>query len=117
VAEGRQLKEEQVMEIAQGRVWSGQDAIEIGLVDELGALDDAIAYAVNKADVEEYKLVAYPKPKNKFDELREIFDISARAERTLKKELGTEYQYYRLLKDIKALQEPQMRMPYSIEIE
>ena len=65
VAEGRDMTYEQVDEIAQGRVWTGADAIGIGLVDEIGTLEDAIAYAASMggdADVASWGIVGYPKP-------------------------------------------------------
>ena len=60
VAAGRGLATEAVDEIAQGRVWAGGDAIEIGLVDELGGLTDAIRYAATMAGLEKYRIVEYP---------------------------------------------------------
>lgn len=65
VAEGRDLSYEAVDEIAQGRVWTGADAIKIGLVDDFGTLNDAIAYAASAAgnpDVDSWKIATYPKP-------------------------------------------------------
>jgi len=62
VAEGRKLTRAQVEEIAQGRVWSGTEALRIGLVDELGGLDAAIAFAAEKAELSDnYRLVEYPR--------------------------------------------------------
>jgi protease-4 len=66
VAEGRKLDVERVKEIAQGRVWSGRDALQIGLVDQLGGLREAFALAKEKAGLDpkrEYPLTIYPKPK------------------------------------------------------
>lgn len=65
VSEGRELTPEHVDSIAQGRVWTGSDAIDIGLVDELGTLDDAVRYAASLAGYEDssaYTVTAYPKP-------------------------------------------------------
>ena len=65
VAQGRDMTYESVDEIAQGRIWTGSDALRIGLVDELGTLEDAIAYAAGMAgdpDVEAWNVVGYPKP-------------------------------------------------------
>ncbi len=65
VATGRKLKVEQVEEIAQGRVWSGEEAIKIGLVDELGGLDKALAFAKGKAGLPgNAKIVEYPAPRD-----------------------------------------------------
>ncbi len=70
VAEGRSLPIDEVAKIAEGRVWSGEDALEIGLVDELGGLEAAIAYAGELADLGSDPAVRdFPKPKDFFDEL------------------------------------------------
>jgi protease-4 len=66
VAEGRDIPPEKVEEIARGRIWTGQDALELGLVDRLGGLDEAIDLAKELADLDpdvEYPLVVFPKPK------------------------------------------------------
>jgi protease-4 len=60
VAEGRDMSKEEVHEVAQGRIWSGEDAIKNGLVDVLGGLDDAIDLAANSAELESYSLKYYP---------------------------------------------------------
>ncbi len=65
VAEGRDMTYEAVDEIAQGRVWTGADALKLGLVDELGTLEDAITYAASMGgnpDVSSWNVVGYPKP-------------------------------------------------------
>ncbi len=73
VATGRNLKVEQVEEIAQGRVWSGEEAIKIGLVDELGGLDKALAFAKTKAGLPAgAKIVEYPAPRDLAETLAEL---------------------------------------------
>lgn len=70
VSDGRGLDPEHVAKIAEGRVWSGEDALEIGIVDELGGLEDAIAYAAKLADLgDEPRVRDYPAPKDFFEEL------------------------------------------------
>ena len=72
VAEGRDMTYEAVDEIAQGRVWTGSDALRIGLVDELGTLEDAIAYAASMGgdpDVAAWNVEGYPKPLSFFEQL------------------------------------------------
>ena len=72
VATSRDMEPARVDEIAQGRVWTGVDALEIGLVDEIGTLEDAIAYAAALADFyssDEYKVVGYPQPLTVMEEL------------------------------------------------
>lgn len=72
VAEGRKLPKEKVLEIAKGRIWSGQDAKNLGLVDELGGYDTALKLvkrAIGVSDKEDVNLVVYPRPKNWFETL------------------------------------------------
>jgi protease-4 len=79
VAESRRLEPARVDEIAQGRVWTGADALEIGLVDEIGTLEDAIAYAAALADLhssDEYSVEGYPQPLTFFQELMLSFGDS-----------------------------------------
>ena len=76
VATSRNMDPARVDEIAQGRVWTGADALQIGLVDEIGTLEDAIAYAAALADFhssDEYKVVGYPKPLTLFEEFMMSF--------------------------------------------
>ena len=76
VAEGRDMTYEQVDEIAQGRVWTGADALAIGLVDELGTLEDAIAYAASMGgdpDVSSWNVVGYPKPLSVMEQIMAQF--------------------------------------------
>ena len=76
VSRGRDLTPEQVDEIAQGRIWTGSDAVGIGLVDEIGTLGDAIAHAASLAGLEfreDYKVVGYPKPKDTMASLLKLF--------------------------------------------
>ncbi len=74
VATGRKLTVEQVEEIAQGRVWSGEEAIKIGLVDEIGGLDKALAFARGKAGLPgNAKIVEYPAPRELGEALAELF--------------------------------------------
>lgn len=75
VADARKLKPEQVEAIAQGRVWSGTAAKRLGLVDEIGGLDAAIAYAAQKANLgTNYRLVEYPRQKQLVEVLQEMFN-------------------------------------------
>ena len=73
VAEGRGLSAEEVEEVARGRVWTGEDALEIGLVDELGNLDDAIAYAEELIGGDEHELIYLPEMKDPFEAIIEDF--------------------------------------------
>ena len=86
VAEGRDMTPEAVDEIAQGRVWTGSDALKIGLVDEIGTLSDAIAYAAQAAgdpDVSAWHVTAYPKKKSAFEQLFERMNKKGNEEEIL----------------------------------
>ena len=83
VAEGRGKSFEEVDEIAQGRVWTGSDALEIGLVDEIGTLEDAVAYAASIAgdpDLENWGVTSYPKPLTVLEQLMQQFGKSTAPE-------------------------------------
>jgi protease-4 len=74
VAEGRKLERSRVEEIAQGRVWSGERALELGLVDELGGLGEAIEYAAQKAGLgSNYRVTEFPRKKTLAEALEEMF--------------------------------------------
>ncbi len=77
VGQGRDMSAAKVDSIGQGRVWSGIDAIPIGLVDSYGGLNDAIAKAAELANVKDYKLKAYPEMKDPFEQLMEDFSAQA----------------------------------------
>ncbi len=113
VAEGRGMTKEQVDEIGQGRVWSGENAMEIGLVDEFGGLNDAIALAAEIEGLEEYRTVSLPSLPNPFEELFKTGGDNIRA-RFIKNELGEKYRYYEYFKKMSGLNGIYARMPYDI---
>ncbi|WP_350290378.1 signal peptide peptidase SppA [uncultured Croceitalea sp.] len=119
VADGRNMSVEAVDEIAQGRVWSGVDAKELGLVDEIGNLDDAIAAAAEMVDLDTYGIRKYPKYKSDFEKLMEDFG-GAKAkvgESFIKEELGEEA--FQIVKEVKQLSQQkgvQARMPFTLNI-
>jgi protease-4 len=118
VAEGRKMTKEQVNVIARGRVWTGADAKKIGLVDELGGLNDAIAFAAKQANIKEPKVEYFPH--NKSNELFDFIDMineenegAFSKNTTIPSELLT---YYNQLKKIESLTGIQMKLPYEIRI-
>lgn len=115
VAEGRNMTKEKVDEIGQGRVWSGANAMEIGLIDEFGGLDKAIEIAAKAANLEKYRVVDLPKLKDPFQQLMEDFSGNVRTS-ILKNELGNEYVYYETLQDIRSMKGIQARIPFEVEI-
>ena len=115
VGEGRTMTKEDVDKIGQGRVWSGANAIENGLIDEFGGLEKAIKLAAEAAKLESYRVVDYPKLKDPFQQFFEDLQGNVRAS-IIKKELGVEYKYYKTLQGITKQQGIQTRMPYEIDI-
>ncbi|MBR5924139.1 MAG: signal peptide peptidase SppA [Bacteroidales bacterium] len=103
VAEGRGLEKKRVDEIGQGRVWTGADALEIGLVDEIGTLEDAINYAASSIGAEDVCVMEYPKP------LTTMESLMASLGQT------TEHDY---VKAFQKLTEPRIiaRMPYQVVV-
>lgn len=114
VAQGRNLTRDEVHAVAQGRVWTGEQAKQVGLVDALGGLDDAIRIAAEKAGLETYNLSEYPLEKNPFEELFSGFSASIKA-KILNAELGEYYDTFNSLKNIMNTQHGLVaRMPYDI---
>jgi len=119
VAQGRDISIAQADSLAQGRVWSGIDAKRLGLVDELGGLQDAISEAASIAGVDSYGIKKYPKYKSGFERFMEDFGGASAKRKTsfIRKELGDET--YNLLKEMKSLMEQkgiQARMPFTLNI-
>jgi protease IV len=115
VGEGRYMTKEEVDEIGQGRVWSGVNAIENGLIDDFGGLNDAIELAAKFAKVESYRIIDLPKLKDPFQVFLEELQGNVKAS-ILKRELGTEYKYYNAIKDVTNHQGIQARMPYEVDL-
>lgn len=115
VAEGRGITTAEVDSIGQGRVWSGLNALEIGLVDEIGGLDAAVKKAVELAKIEDYRIYEYPE---KVDFMQQIVDDMSQnaSESVIKETLGENYKFWQLLKDVQKLKGVQARMDYAIEI-
>lgn len=120
VAVGRKMTFEQVDAIAQGRVWTGSDAIKNGLVDKLGNLDAAIAHAASLGKTKSYRTENYPEYKKNFNEFLEAFagaSIYKSKETLIKEELGEES--YTLLKKLNAMQNRkgiQMLLPFDVKL-
>ncbi len=116
VAEGRNISKNNVDSIGQGRVWSGTDALKIKLVDEIGGINDAIAYAAKLAKLSNYKLIDLPKQK---DPLEELFNTGADEieTRTMKANLGEQYIFIKQLKTVLLKKGIQARVPYEMIIE
>jgi len=118
VAEGRNKTFEEVDAIAGGRVWAGQDALEIGLVDIFGGLEKSIEVAANMAGIDNYRIQELPELEDPLTVImREISGGRARwTERAIKNELGDQYIHYRNLKDIREMSGIQAIMPFEIQV-
>ncbi|RYJ41226.1 signal peptide peptidase SppA [Flavobacterium beibuense] len=120
VAKGRNMSFEQVDSIAQGRVWAGTEAVKNGLVDEIGGLDDAIAYAAKLGKTESYKTVNYPEFEMTFDQFlagKSGLPFAQSKEDMIKEEIGEEnYIMLERIRRINQLRGNQVILPYEITI-
>jgi len=114
-AEGRNMPVEKIMEIASGRVWTGEQAVQIGLADMTGDFDTALEIAAQKAGVDDYKIRYYPKRKTFLEQLFEGLTTEVEL-RIAKKSLGEEYYFLKKLNEVKNWTGIQARMPYDITI-
>jgi protease IV len=115
VAEGRKMTKEQVDEIGQGRVWSGENAKELGLVDEFGGLQHAIDLAAEIEGLENYRTVPLPAQLDPFQQMFKTGTDNVRAW-FLKNQLGEHYRYYEFLKKSAEMKGVLARIPYDINI-
>ncbi len=113
VADGRGMTPEEVDKVAQGRVWTGSTATELGLVDKVGNLDRAIASAVSMAEIDDYRVVSYPKVKDPVQQLiDEILNPTgmSRAVSKLEKDFPLLAPYYSAMMEIQKAKGPQAKM-------
>lgn len=119
VARNRGLRQSYVDSIGQGRVWSGVDAIELGLVDQLGDMEDAIAFAAERAGIaNDYKIVEMPKQKDFMTRFTEQLsggndDLDA----SLRQKLGMYYKYYEGIENLSNNTGIQARVPFDMVIQ
>jgi len=110
VAEGRKRDTAYIESIAQGHVYTGNQGIKIGLVDEIGGLDQAIAYAAKQANLKDYKIKIYPTEKSLVEQIAASF--SEAKQDMVRQEMGEEqYRIYKTLQSIGSYSGIQMRMP------
>jgi protease-4 len=117
VAEGRKMSFAQVDSIAQGRVWSGSQALKIGLVDKIGGLDDALKEAATLAKIKSYKTQNFPEFEKDINDILENLPFATSRESFIKEELGEET--FRIMEQIKSMQSQkgvQAIMPFEIII-
>ena len=115
VAKGRGMTKNAVDSIGQGRVWTGIDAKDIGLVDEIGGIDKAIKIAKKMAKLDDFKLEAYPKRKDPIEQM--IKGLSGEVEtKLLKMQLGESYKYYKKANELSSQSGIMARMPFDIDV-
>lgn len=117
-SEGRDIPKDSINQIAQGRVWTGAQALNVGLVDALGGIDDAVKEAAKLANISNYSRGEYPQKASPLDAL---FNTSKEeiADRAIKEYLGEDFQLLKTIKEIKELKEQdfiQARIPYDIQV-
>lgn len=116
VADGRKLSVEQVEEIAQGRVWLGNDALPIKLVDAVGSLDDAVKKAAELAKLKEYRATSYPEEEDWLSDLFNSVTKKSYLDEEMQAALGEYYEPLRFVKNLNSQNAIQARLPYIINI-
>ena len=113
-AAGRRMSINEVDNIGQGRVWTGRKALQIGLVDQLGSLNEAITYAAKLAKTQDYYISNYPDNPSWLDNLKSSTDTDSYMERKLRTALGEYYEPLQMLHQVEQHNYMQARLPFSI---
>lgn len=114
-AEGRNMNIDSLKAIAEGRIYSGTDAMRLGLVDEMGGLEEAITFAAKKANISDYTIKYYPSVKSLIEQISDIFSTSVE-ERIVKSQLGENYRLFRTIQRAQTTTGIKAIMPYSITV-
>jgi len=114
-ADGRKMTTDQIKAIAEGRVWTGEDALKIGLVDRIGGINDALKLAVTKAKLKTYNVKEYPEIETFETKLMKKFaeDVETRV---VKAQLGEHYNAFKQVRDLGKINGIQARLPYDLKI-
>lgn len=107
-AEGRRMSVDAIKAIAEGRVWDGQSALEIGLVDKIGGIDIAISELASDLGLDDYAIVEYPSETNDF--INKFINIENVSEHIVANNLGVSYEYYNMINKMSRLEKMQCRM-------
>ena len=113
-AAGHKMTAADVDKIGQGRVWTGRKALEIGLVDQLGNLSEAVAYAAKLAKVQDYGVASYPAAASWFDRFKSDVNSDNYMERQLRTTLGEYYEPLQMLRQVEQHNYMQARIPFAI---
>jgi protease-4 len=114
-ADGRGMSVEAIEKIAEGRVWTGATAKELGLVDELGGLDKAIEIAAQKSGIEAYSIIHHPSQESFFDSLMEPIKEDY-IQGQLAETMGEYYEYVKFIQNVQNMDRIQARMPFDLRI-
>lgn len=115
-AEGRHMTKEAIEKVGEGRVWTGEMAKELGLVDVLGGIDTALEIAVRKAGIKGYTIVSYPAKQDLLSSLLDTKPTNYVESQILKSKLGEYYQQFGMLKNLKERSMIQARIPFELNI-
>jgi protease-4 len=115
-ADGRKMKVDQIKAIAEGRVWTGEDALKIGLVDKIGGLNDAIKLAVEKAKLQSYNIKEYPEKEDFATKFMKNFSKDVET-RFMKAQLGEQYNAFKQIRNLDKINGIQARLPYELSIQ
>ncbi|HJZ39028.1 MAG TPA: signal peptide peptidase SppA [Bacteroidales bacterium] len=115
VSDGRKMTFGAVDSIGEGRVWSGNNALDLGLVDVIGGLNTSIDIAARKANLENYRIIELPKLEDPFTQIMKELSQDF-SERIIRKELGANYKYYRYMKQIISGDRIQARIPFELSV-
>ena len=113
-AAGHKMTAADVDKIGQGRVWTGRKALEIGLVDQLGNLNEAVAYAAKLAKIQDYGVASYPAAASWFDRFKSDVNSDNYMERQLRTTLGEYYEPLQMLRQVEQHNYMQARIPFAI---
>lgn len=114
-AEGRKMKQEDIKAIAEGRIWTGMHAQQIGLVDKLGSLNDAINTACKRAKVDDYTIIEYPNAGSMFEQLlKGVTPKESYADAELRSFLGEYYNIYSSVRNANGKTGIQTSLPYYL---
>jgi protease-4 len=116
VAKGRNLSKEQVDKIAQGRVWSGAEALENGLVDALGGIEEAILMSAELAEIQEYTIIELPEQKDIYEEIIKSF-MNTRYSKLIEQKIMEHYPFLHPLNQIQSNEVFMTRLPFDFTIE
>lgn len=110
------LSYDDVDAIGEGRVWTGVTSLELGLVDGIGGINDAVLKAVELAELEEYRIVEYPEKKDFMEKLLSDFSVKAK-QSIVEQTLGHNYKVFQILERVNSMEGIQARMPFEIVIQ